>query len=94
LSRLDEEKTPVYPHMRLGVVGVRPMAQGKGVGSEHLTRRLKMLDEASVPVYLTSSNPRNVHFYERLGFKVVDRIQLPEGPVIHCMLRNHTTKRL
>ncbi len=94
MNRLDEERAPAYPHWRLGMLGVRPEAQGKGIGSKHVLGKLRMLDEAGTPVYLTSSNPRNVPFYERLGFSVVDRIQLPEGPVITCMLKNPRLERL
>jgi ribosomal protein S18 acetylase RimI-like enzyme len=88
MSRLIEERTPSFPHWDLDMLGVRPEAQGRGLGAEHVNARLRVLDGLDVPVYLTSSNVRNVPFYERLGFRVVDSFHLPDGPVVTCMLRN------
>ena len=85
--KLEKEKEPLYNHMHLGFIGVRPELQGKGIGSDLLKHMLTRLDETSLPAYLESSNSRNDLFYERHGFRVIDSITLPDGPTIQCMLR-------
>ncbi len=39
--------------------------------------------------YLDSSNPRNIAFYERHGFRVMGKIQHRSSPMIYPMLRKN-----
>jgi ribosomal protein S18 acetylase RimI-like enzyme len=79
---------PSTPHWYLATVGTRSAAQGQGWGPTVITPVLDRADAAGVPAYLESSNPRNVPFYERLGFTVTGTVQMPEdGPVVTFMLR-------
>jgi GNAT superfamily N-acetyltransferase len=79
----DEE-----PHWYLGFIGVDPARQGSGVGAALLRSRLRHCDEAGLPAYLESSNPKNVPLYEHFGFQVTGTLGLPEGaPVVHTMWR-------
>ena len=36
-------------------------------------------DADYAPAYLESSNPENIGYYERFGFRVTGEIQLPDG---------------
>lgn len=40
---------------------------------------------AAVPVWLETSNPRNLAYYRRLGFEVVDELAAPPVPPVWTM---------
>jgi ribosomal protein S18 acetylase RimI-like enzyme len=91
VSTLDEQTRAVHPqipHWYLGILAARCAVQGKGAGSELMTRCLARVDEDGLPAYLESSNERNVPFYERHGFRVTGRIDLPAGPPLFPMWRD------
>lgn len=74
----------------LGAVGVMPNRQGQGLGSALLASMLKRCDRQGLPAYLESSNPDNVSFYARLGFKPFgEAIPVPDSktPPLIPMLR-------
>lgn len=81
-----------HPHDRrhwyLAAVGTRPEAQGTGSGGRVLAPVLARADAEGVACYLESSNPRNLTFYERLGFVVTGTIQVPGGPALTPMWRD------
>jgi len=78
---------PTERHWYLAAVGTRPEFQGMGSGPRVLHPVLERCDTAGLPAYLESSNERNVPFYERLGFVVRGRIQVPGGPALTPMWR-------
>ncbi|WP_332770684.1 GNAT family N-acetyltransferase [Phenylobacterium sp.] len=79
---------PTEPHVYLWFVGVRPEAQGLGVGSRLLTAGLARVDALGLPAYLESSSPANVPLYRRHGFEVTREIQpRPDSPVMWAMWR-------
>ncbi len=78
---------PREPHWYLPLVGVDPRAQGEKLGGALLRPVLARCDRDGVPAYLESSNPRNISFYERLGFHVLTRLQVGESPELVPMLR-------
>jgi len=49
---------------------------------------LSGIDDAGLPAYLESSNPRNVPLYARYGFETIQEIRLGEGPVLNLMWRD------
>lgn len=79
---------PRDPHFYLAAIGVDPAAQGRGLGSQLLKPVLGICDQDRVAAYLESSDPANVDFYARHGFRVVDEVRLPRGPIIHTMWRD------
>lgn len=79
---------PKEPHWYLPLVGVEPTAQGRGFGSLLLEHTLVVGDRNRVPAYLEASNSRNVPFYERLGFKLLGKIQAGSSPTIYPMRRD------
>jgi ribosomal protein S18 acetylase RimI-like enzyme len=78
---------PQEEHLYLAVVGVRPERRGRGLGATLLAPGLEHADRHRLPCYLESSNPRNIAFYERLGFEVSGAHEVPGVPVITCMWR-------
>ncbi|MFI2436705.1 GNAT family N-acetyltransferase [Streptomyces sp. NPDC018693] len=80
--------TPQEPHWYLAVIGADPAAQGQGQGAALLRSGLAKADAAGRPVYLESSKPSNVPFYEHFGFTVREELRLPgEGPTLWAMWR-------
>jgi hypothetical protein len=41
-----------------------------------------------VPAYLETGTERNVAFYTRHGFKVIEELHLPKGPPVWLMWRD------
>lgn len=83
-----EKHHPEEPHYYLEFLGTRADRQGKGVGSAVMADMLEQCDTEGRPAYLESSNPRNIPFYARHGFKVRKEMSLGKGaPVCTSMWR-------
>ncbi|HWP66515.1 MAG TPA: GNAT family N-acetyltransferase [Candidatus Limnocylindria bacterium] len=78
---------PDEPHWYLPLIGVEPVAQGRGLGSEFPRHAVARCDETSTPAYLESSNPRNIPLYQRFGFEILGEIGVGKAPVVTPMLR-------
>ncbi len=76
------------PHFYLAVLGTEPEAQGRGLGSAVLGAVLEQCDGDGVGAYLESSKERNIDFYARHGFRVLEQIQLLRGPTMWKMWRD------
>ena len=88
LARTNDHR-PAEPHFYLGVLGVHPDQQGKRLGGVLVEPILEACDRGGVLAHLESSNPRNIGFYERLGFVTTDEFRCggPSGPVMTIMQR-------
>lgn len=83
-----ERAHPEEPHYYLEMLGTRCDVQGKGIGSAVIGDGLARCDEEGLPAYLESSNPKNVPFYARHGFEVVQELSCgPGAPVTTAMWR-------
>lgn len=83
-----EVHRPAAPHFYLSVLGTDPDRRGAGVGSALLAPVLARCDTERRPAYLEASRRRNVALYERHGFIVRERIELPGGgPSLWLMWR-------
>lgn len=72
----------------LSIIAVDPAAQGRGLGRKLLDPTLAEADRHSAACYLETFTPRNVSFYERLGFAPVARFAEPTtGADYTVMLR-------
>lgn len=78
---------PSTPHWYLPWIGVRPGAQGVGVGSGLLTRGLVRADTEGASVYLEATSERNAALYLRHGFEVLTILTMPGYPEIIAMWR-------
>ncbi len=67
-------------HWYVMVVGIAPEAQGQGLGRALLQPIIDRADAAGQPCYLETTQPKNVAFYEHLGFRrVVDTVESSSG---------------
>ena len=71
-----------------GQPGTAVDQQGKGVGGALMRPVLEHCDAEGIPCYLESSKERNLPFYRRHGFEVVEEVRLPDdGPLLWTMWR-------
>ncbi len=80
----------VWPAERfwlLGTVGVLPSEAGAGVGSCLLAAGLAEVDRDGAAARLETSLDRNLGLYERVGFTVSTRLDLPDGTPCWLMRR-------
>jgi ribosomal protein S18 acetylase RimI-like enzyme len=85
-----EQMTECHPketHWHLAFIGVDAAHQGKGVGADLMRHRLAQIDATRLHAYLESSNPRNVHFYQRHGFEIIREIRVGGSPPVIPMVR-------
>ena len=61
----------------LSIIAVDPTAQGQGLGRKLMEPTLAEADRVSATCYLETFNPRNLNFYERLGFATKARFAEP-----------------
>ena len=66
-----------FPHWYLFHLGVAPIHQGKGYGGTLLTAMLARMDREHLPCYLETQQENNVAIYQRYGFRVVERADIP-----------------
>lgn len=66
-DRSAVQHRPAEAHWYLHLLGASPAARGRGVGGRLLRHGLARADEAGLGVYLESSTPENVPFYEKFG---------------------------
>jgi ribosomal protein S18 acetylase RimI-like enzyme len=79
---------PQEPHWYLATLGTDPDRQGRGLGSALMESMMARIDHSGLPAYLESSKERNVSFYARFGFEVVDELHsTPGSPTIWRMSR-------
>jgi GNAT superfamily N-acetyltransferase len=87
-EKLERAHPRTPPHMYLALLGTEPEAQGRGLGSAVMAPVLQQCDSDGVGAYLESSKERNIDFYARHGFRVLDEIQLLRGPTMWKMWRD------
>jgi GNAT superfamily N-acetyltransferase len=75
------------PWTYVNVLGVTPEHQGQGIGTALMQHAIAEADAAGLPMGLITDTVRNVRFYSRLGFEVVQ--EGTEGPplVLWTMIR-------
>lgn len=61
----------------LSIVGLEPAHQSKGLGSGLITPVLKKTDSMGIMTYLETFTPRNMKFYEKLGYATVASFNEP-----------------
>lgn len=88
LSRLTSAHRPREPHYYLAALGTDPKMQGRGIGSALLAPILERCEKERLPAYLESSKERNVPFYQKHGFEVIEALDVPSGPRIFTMMRH------
>lgn len=77
---------PLEPHWYLGVLGVDPVFQRRGLGSRLLRHWVRGVDADVLPAYLETDRPENVAFYGGSGFEVCREVDVL-GVRVWCMWR-------
>ncbi len=95
LAVMDEfdKKHPKQDHWYLMVLGVDPPRQGQGLGGLLMSDVLGRADRDGLDAYLETQKARNVLFYEKHGFTVVEHFDCDggRGPESWTMLRTPRT---
>ena len=77
------------PHWYLWAMGVNPTHQGKGAGGKLLMPILSLSSHDGTPCYLETHKEKNIQFYEKHGFKVVNEGKIPKHDLrVWAMLRD------
>ncbi|WP_304176160.1 N-acetyltransferase [Phenylobacterium aquaticum] len=88
-AAMDHHHPMDRPHVYLWFLGVRPEAQGMGVGSRLLADGLARIDAVGLPSYLESTNAANVPLYRRYGYEVTQEYRpRADAPPIWAMWRD------
>ena len=66
------------PHWFLSMIGVDPAFQGKGHGANLIKAMIPKAEADKKRIYAETQSEKNMDFYKRLGFKVMDKYILPE----------------
>lgn len=71
---------PKYPHYFLGMIGVKPAFQGQGHAAALIEefRSLSAADRHSQAVVLSTEDPNNLPFYQKMGFRIVADAEVGE----------------
>lgn len=87
-DRFEANHPRSEPHAYLSLLATRPDLAGHGYGQAHLAADLARWDDAGLPTYLESSNPRNNHRYERQGFARIGEFEtVLDGAIVTTMWR-------
>jgi len=77
-----------FDHWYLQSIAVEPEEQGKGYGTLLLRAMIKKIDKEGLPLYLETNTEKNISFYQKHGFEVLEHLIIPKTEVpIWCMLR-------
>jgi ribosomal protein S18 acetylase RimI-like enzyme len=79
---------PTEPHYTIATIGVASHHRRRGLARALLEPVLAAAAEQTLPTYLETSSASNVRLYERVGFTVLDVVELPDGgPTVWGMSR-------
>jgi ribosomal protein S18 acetylase RimI-like enzyme len=67
-----------FPHTYLWTIGVKPDLKGQGHAGRLVRHLLNELAAKNEPCYLETSRESNARLYEHLGFKVMERHDMPD----------------
>lgn len=89
-----QKKAISGPRWVLVFLGVEAEQRGKGIGGVLIQPTLARADADGVPCYVESADERNLSFYNRHGFEVIEHGQVPNsGPQVWVMVREPPDKR-
>jgi ribosomal protein S18 acetylase RimI-like enzyme len=87
MIEMQEACHPEEPHWYLPLIGVDPVHQGKGYGSQLLRQALSLVDGEGLAAYLEATTPSSRALYERYGFEVVRELKVTGSPPMWPMTR-------
>ncbi|WP_121812688.1 GNAT family N-acetyltransferase [Mucilaginibacter kameinonensis] len=78
VSFMTEQLDPTLQNAwYLSIAGIKPDHQGKGLGTSLLATTLNETDKNSIPTCLETFTPRNIRFYERIGYQITKEVAEP-----------------
>jgi len=77
-----------FDHWYLLTIGVEPNEHGKGWGSLLLKTMITEIEKNGHPIYLETNTEKNVSFYEKHGFNLIEHTMVSEVP-FWIMLKSH-----
>jgi GNAT superfamily N-acetyltransferase len=84
-----QDKSMPQPCWDLAPIAVTPEAQGRGIGTLLLRRKLGEIDRAAQRCFLATQDRANLGLYEHFGFRQIEEIPIvPDGPVSYSMIRD------
>jgi GNAT superfamily N-acetyltransferase len=87
-DRIESAHPRDVPHAYLSIIATHPGHRGQGIGQRLLAANLAYWDARGVPSYLESTNPDNLHRYERAGYRAIGTIDaVLDDAVISTMWR-------
>jgi ribosomal protein S18 acetylase RimI-like enzyme len=87
VQKLQQQAISI-PYWTLVFLAVEPAQQGKGLGGILIQPILARSDEEGIPCYVESANERNLNFYKKHDFNIVNQGQVPGGgPLVWIMVR-------
>jgi ribosomal protein S18 acetylase RimI-like enzyme len=69
-------RDPSESHWHLGPVGILPSLQGNGFGTMLMQRFCQEVDDCKAAAFLETDLRKNVRFYQKFGFQVVDEVDI------------------
>ena len=94
ISPIHDRLVP-EPHWYLMILGVDPPHQGQHVGSALIDSTLARADAEERRCYLETAKARNVAFYQKHGFDVVEEADIAGGgPHVWMMVRAARTRAM
>lgn len=76
------------PHYYLWGLAVNPNQKAQGIGTALLKPLLAQADAQKMPIYLETHDEKNVRYYQKYGFDLVDSTSIQKYQLqIWCMLR-------
>ena len=88
-DRMERVHPRDIPHAYLCIIATHPDHRGHGIGQQLLAANLANWDAQGIPSYLESTNPGNLHRYERAGYRRVDTVDaVLDDAVITTMWRD------
>lgn len=88
LVSITEHHPRHQPHFYLLLLGTARSHQSKGSGSALVREVIDRCDRHGFGAYLESSNPRNVPFYERHGFRPITEVKVSADFIATPMWRD------
>lgn len=64
-------------YLYLIIIGVASEFQGQRLGNKMLKSLIRKSEQAEIAIYLETPTERNVKMYEKLGFRVLSKVDLP-----------------
>lgn len=79
VNYMSQQADPLIPPdaWYLSIVGLRPAHQNKGLGSGLIIPVLEKTDGLGITTYLETFTPRNMKFYEKLGYTSIASFNEP-----------------